>query len=145
MSAASPRDLPGRVPGSRAEPEVKSGSHSIPGARVDDAISDITNLLHTRKSERSNSEAISVNTVLDGILVRTTEAVFTSKISDKLANSASDDGVLTDLKKQANSIKLELDNANIPSCQSFFPSKFAIAFAANKSLVIMSTLIATSG
>ncbi len=127
MSAATPRELPGRAHGSQSQPEVKSGPHSIPGARVDNAVSDVTNLLQGKGAEKSNVDIVSSDRVLDGILARTVEAVFLSKVSDKLT---SEEGALADLKIQANNIKLELDNENIPSYHSFFPSKSAIGFAA---------------
>ncbi len=140
MSAASPRDLPGRVHGSRAEPEVKSGSHSIPAARVNDAVSDVTTLLQGKGAEKSTIDIVSLDPVLHGILARTVEAVFLSKVSDKLT---SEEGALADLKTQANNIKLELDNENIPSYHSFFPSKSAISFAAENFHRLASSGIAT--
>lgn len=140
MSAASPRDLPGRGHGSRAEPEVKSGSHSIPAARVNDAVSHVTNLLQGKGAEKSTIDIVSLDPVLHGILARTVEAVFLSKVSDKLT---SEEGALADLKTQANNIKLELDNENIPSYHSFFPSKSAISFAAENFHRLASSGIAT--
>ena len=81
MAAASPRDHR-ESRGFEPKPEVKSGSHSIQGARVDDAVSDVRNVLGSGAVDEVMIQKHAIEKLLNSALAKAIETVI-GKPADK--------------------------------------------------------------